>query len=126
MPAALSIEIRREIVERRQKGETFRAISKELQVSYEGVRGIWRHWNKYGRLDPNYEACAQRGIRYSERVYEHAIEMKKAHQRWGAMVIRIQLCDEFSEAEVPQIRTLQTWFRQAGVNRSPALRQKKS
>ena len=126
MPAATSLELRQDVVERHQKGETFRSMVDDLPIAYETARHIWQHWQKYGHLEPNYGACAQAGIRYPQVVYERAIAMKQAHPRWGAMVIRIHLCDEFAEKDVPKIRTLQSWFRQAGVNRSPSVRQKKS
>lgn len=126
MPAALSMEIRQEVVSRREEGESFVKIANELAISYDGARQIWRHWQKYKQLEPRYEACSRRGIRYMQAVYERAIELKQVHQKWGAQVIRIQLCDEFEDKDVPQIRTLQSWFRQAGVSQTANVRQKKS
>lgn len=125
MPAALPISTRKAIVERRQQGETFRSIAEELRVSYEGVRHIWQHWQTQGRLEPRYEACGRPGIRYSQAVYEQAIELKRRHRRWGATVIRVQLCEVFEETAVPQVRTLQSWFRQAGVNLTASQTQQK-
>jgi urease accessory protein UreF len=39
MPAALGIEIRQEIIERRQQGQSFRRIAAEMKQSYDTVRG---------------------------------------------------------------------------------------
>lgn len=123
MPAALPIEIRQEIVERRQRKESFRQISEETKVSYATVRAIWQHWENHKRLTPRYEACSQPGPRKPRGVYDQALEMKREHRRWGAVVIRLKLLEEFAEEDVPAERTLQNWFRQAGLNRPPATQQ---
>lgn len=124
MPAALGIEIRQEIVERRQQKQSFRAIAAEMNVSYDTVRGIWQHWQAHGTLKPNYAACRHPGPRYDEAIYGEAIEMKRAHPRWGAMLIRLKLEDQYDGMDLPSVRTLQNWFRQAGVNRTPATQRK--
>lgn len=117
MPAALRLEIRHEIVERRQRGESFRAIAETMQLAYDTVRGIWQHWQRHGTLQPNYGACSHPGPRKKRAVYEAAIAMKSTHRRWGAQVIRLKLQEQFEEDDLPSVRTLQVWFRQAGVNR---------
>lgn len=120
MPAALGLEIRKEIVQRRDKGETFRAIAEEMSLSYDTVRQIWRHWETHGQLAPNYKACSHPGPRKPREVWEAALKLRQAHPRWGAMVIRLRLLDHFEASDVPSERTLQNWFRKAGLNRTPA------
>lgn len=117
MPAPLAIEIRREIVKRHQEGETLKAVSEEMMLSYETVRKIWRHWRKFGKLSANYEQAKKRGTRRYTHVYEEAVEMKRCHPRWGAHLILLKLEEVYEE--LPSVRTLQRWFRQAGVSRSP-------
>lgn len=117
MPAALPIHLRTDIVQRRQTGMTFRTIARELQLPYASVRQIWRHWQERGTLQPNYAACRQTGPRKPVAVYQAAIAMKQQHPRWGALLIRLELMKTFAQAVLPAERTLQTWFRQAGVNR---------
>jgi transposase len=124
MSAALGIEIRQEIIERRQQGQSFRRIAAEMKQSYDTVRGIWQDWQAQGTLKPNYEACPHPGPRYDEALYVEAVEMKRAHPRWGAMVIRLKLQDQYDDAALPSVRTLQSWFRKAGVNRTPATQHK--
>lgn len=119
MPAALPIPVRREIVERRSRGESFRHIAREMDLSYDSVRAIWRHWKRYDQLAPNYEACRKPGPRKPGVVVERALEMKREHARWGAGLIRLLLRDEFEVQEVPSERSLQRWFRQAGLGRVP-------
>ena len=123
MPAALPIPIRKEIVERRHRGESFRQIAREMELSYDSVRAIWRHWEAQGSLTPNYEACRRPGPRKPQAVVERAVQMKREHRRWGAGLIRVLLRDEFEGEAVPSVRTLQRWFRQAGVGRTPSKQQ---
>jgi hypothetical protein len=52
-------------------------------------------------------------------VVERAVQLKKEHGRWGAGLIRLMLRDEFEADEIPSERSLQRWFRQAGVGRAP-------
>ena len=119
MPAAKPLHIRQEIVDRREQGESFRSISDEMKLSYDSVRQIWQHWQTHQQLEPNYDACSHPGIRKPQAVWERALALKQEHPRWGAVLIRLHLEDEFGADDLPGERTLQTWFRKAGVNRSP-------
>ena len=119
MPAAIAIGIRREIVERREKGESMASIARELSMPYVTVRGIYQHYQDNGKLEPNYERCGQPGIRKDQAVYEAAVEMKRQHPRWGAGLIWVELSEHFDEAALPSIRTLQRWFKRAGVAAPP-------
>lgn len=113
MPAATSLKIRQEIVQRYQTGETFVSISHDLGVSYGTVRNIWRRYQQTGHLSPNYEACSQSGIRKNQAIYEHATALKAEHPTWGAGLIWVELADEFPEKDLPSERTLQRWFHRA-------------
>ena len=126
MPAALPIEIRQEIVERRQRKESFRRISEEMKVAYATVRAIWQHWEKHNQLAPRYAACSRPGPRKPRAVYEAALAIRRKHPRWGAVVIRLRLLEQYEEKDVPAERTLQSWFRQAGLSRTPVTQQTKS
>ena len=125
MPAATTIEIRRQIVERRCKGEALSAIGRELGMSYNTVKKIWGHWRKYGKLAPNYEKAREKGKRKYQTVYEEAIEMKRQHPKWGGQLLRLELTTSYAEKDLPSVRTLQRWFKEAGVNRSATVRQSK-
>lgn len=125
MPAAKPLHIRQEIVTRRERGETFVAIAATMQLSYDTVRNIWRHWQAHGRLQPNYEACSQPGPRKAREMWETALTLKREHPRWGAVVIREHLKAQFTD-NLPSERTLQVWFRQAGLNRTSRVQRRKS
>ncbi len=119
MPAALPIPVRKEIVERRSRGESFRQIARVMELSYDSVRAIWRHWKRYDQLGPHYEACRKPGPRKPEDVVTRALALKRGHARWGAGLIWLLLGDEFDAQDLPSERSLQRWFRQAGLGRAP-------
>lgn len=117
MPAALSIRERQAIVEMREQGHRFRKIAEELKRDYETVRKIYHCYVRTGQLEPSYDKCRQQAIRSREAVYERAIELKQAHPKWGAGLIWVELAEDFAEADLPSKRTLQRWFRRAGVQK---------
>lgn len=115
MPKPIPVAIRRQIVERRQKGEKLVQIAKALDMPYESIRNVWRLYRKAGRIQPNYAACGKRGVRCSQRVYRAAIFLKRLHPSWGAGLIRQVIIDKWSDEAVPHARSLQRWFRQVGM-----------
>jgi hypothetical protein len=86
-----------------------------LDLYYGTVRNIWYHYQRTGHLIPNYEACAQSGVRKGQAIYERAVALKRLHPSWGAGLIWVELADEFRETELPSERTLQRWFHRAGL-----------
>jgi transposase len=115
MPAALPLSMREEIVRRRQHGETFRQIARELKVSYAATRRIWARFTQEGDLKPHYDRCRPPEVRKAAELHKRAVELKESHPRWGAGLIRLELSEEFQSQELPSERTLQRWFRRAGV-----------
>lgn len=77
-------------------------------------------YRREGRVQPNYGACGQRQVQASARVYRGALWLKRAHPTWGAPLIRQLLQEKWSAEKVPHARTLQRWFRQAGVQIQPS------
>lgn len=124
MPVAIGLKRRKEIVERREAGETFASIARDLGMYYGTVRTLWQHYQRTGQLSPSYEACAQGGIRKEQAIYERAVALKGSHPRWGAGLIWVELAEAFDEQQLPSERTLQRWFHRAGlVERKGADRQ---
>jgi hypothetical protein len=113
------MRLREEIVTRRQVGESYASIARELSLPYVTVRQVYRHYEKSGQLTPHYDRCRHTEVRSDRRVYERAIQMKRAHPSWGAGLIWVELAEEFAEAILPSLRTLQRWFRQAQVQTPP-------
>jgi len=124
MPGPIENQIREAIVRRHQKGETLRSISEELQLSYETVKHLWQHWLKTGHIEPSYERAKIRGTRLYSEVYEQVVQLKREHPRWGAALIQVEL-QRNGFKPLPSVRTIQRWFREAGVNRSGNVRQQR-
>ena len=120
MPSALSQSIRRKIVERRQGRESLAQIARDFNISYASVSRIWYRFKAEGRLTPRYDRCSHTEIRKSPVLYERAVLLKQTHPGWGAGLIRLELANEFEEIELPSQRTLQRWFRRAGVAVKPS------
>lgn len=115
MPAATPMVEREEIMRRQQAGERYTQIADEMRLPYMTVRGICKHYERTGKVQPNYEACAKPGVRKDSAIFERAIQLKQAHPRWGAGLIWVELAEAFAESQLPSERTLQRWFHRAGV-----------
>lgn len=124
MPGPIENQIRETIVRRHQSGETLRSISEELKLSYETVKHLWQHWLKTGHIEPNYERAKIRGTRQFQAIYGQVIQLKRDHPRWGAQLIQVEL-QKAGITALPSVRTIQRWFREAGVNRSTSIQQQR-
>ena len=62
------------------------------------------------------------GTRYQE-VYPDAIEIKRQHPAWASQTIRLELKNRHPNADLPSVRTLQRWFKQAGINSAAKVKQ---
>jgi len=115
MPAATPLKQRQEIVKRHAAGASLAQIAREMPLSEATVRNIWRFYAKNQKLEPNYAACAKTEPRKAPEIYQRAIELKRAHPRWGAGLIWVELAEDFAEVDLPSERTLQRWFHRAGL-----------
>lgn len=120
MPTAIAISVRQTIIERRQQGEKFTQIARELKLSYGTVRNIWRQFQSEGHLTPHYDQCRHTAIRKGAALYASAVQLKQLHPGWGAGLIRLELATTYPTATLPSERTLQRWFRRAEVGASPS------
>lgn len=115
MPKPIAVAIRRQIVERREQGERLKTIAKDLSMPYESVRKVWRVYRQEGRIHPNYHRCGKTGVKASRRVYRAALWLKRFHPTWGAPLIGQVIKDKWETESVPNARSLQRWFIQAGI-----------
>ena len=109
--------IRQQMVELRTQGKSYRQIGEQLGQSPHSIRQICRRWRSGGiaGLAPSYERCGHRQIKSDTLVWRGAIYLKRLHPNWGAGMIRVQLQQRWSHLSIPSERTLQRWFRAAGV-----------
>ena len=115
MPKPIAVAIRQQIVERHQQGQSLAQIAADLAMPYPSVRNVWALYRREGRIAPNYQACGRAGVRASKRIHRAALWLKRGHPSWGAPVIRLLLQQKWPQEAVPHERTLQRWFRAAGV-----------
>jgi hypothetical protein len=101
----------------RQQGRTYAAVAAALKIKARSVRQIWTRYRRGGAagLMPDYQRCGHPGSRFPAALREAALTAKRAHSRWGAGFIRIQLAEQFPEQALPGTRTLQEWFQAAGL-----------
>lgn len=118
MGQALSHDIRMSVIKLRQSGKRFTEIAKDLSIGYSTCLNLWRRYQLKGEegLRTNYSNCGRQSIISEEVIYKQSLKMKKEHAEWGAQYILTQLEDLFPQAILPTSRTLQRWFRKAGLN----------
>jgi hypothetical protein len=121
MPQAIALPIRQVIVQRHQQGQSLGQIALDLGLPYGTVRKLWRRSRDAGEagLSPAYRRCGRRGPRGDARMIRAACWLKRLHPTWGAVLIGLILQRRWPDRLAPPERTLQRWFRRAGVNRPP-------
>lgn len=119
MPAAVPVPLREAIIDSHQGGESLGAIATRLELSYWTVRKLWRRYRTGGKagLKPAYARCGSRRARRTDKVYRAAIWLKRGHPQWGGGLIRVVIEAKWPTVQVPSVRTVQRWFREAGVAR---------
>jgi len=117
MPRAIPQPIRGEIVRLRQQGQSLAATAEGLGLKVRTVRALWRRYRQQGPagLTIGYGQCARPGPRFAEELHRAALALKREHPRWGAGLIRVQWPEQLPEQAPPGERTLQRWFRHAGL-----------
>jgi len=124
MGAALSHRDRLHIVEQKLNGKSLVHISEEQNFSYSTTCRIWRRFKKYGYqgLNADYSNCGPRAIKSSKKVYRCSIWLKRKHPKWGAPFILTILEERYPKEHFPSVRTMQLWFRKAGLSLPKAYR----
>lgn len=91
-------------------------IARQLQVDYDTLLGWVKRFKTEGiaGITLRYNRCGSRK-RYAEAVHTQAVALRKGHPAWGCSYIRLHLLKSFDAPEVPSVRQLQRWLRQAGL-----------
>jgi hypothetical protein len=116
MPAAIAVPIRQQMVDLQAQGKSYREIAQQLQQSRPSVRRICARYHREHTLVPHTQQCGHRGIRFERLIWRSAIYLKRRHRDWGGGIIRVLLQRRWPEHSIPSERTLQRWFRAAGVS----------
>jgi transposase len=117
MPTPLPFPLRQQIVQRHQQGETLGAIAHDLHVPPATVRDWWHRFRDQGEagLQTHYDRCGPKEPKAGPVLHQAALTMKREHPTWGAGLIRLALAEPFAGQRLPHPRTLQRWFRAAGL-----------
>lgn len=120
MPAPTAAPVRQAIVRRYQRGQHPGVIAQALGLPERTVRHLLyriRHLGEAG-LAPAYRHGDQPATQSAQQLRHQAVALRRQHPTWGAGLIRVVL-GRRRRAELPTERTLQRWFRQAGLGPAP-------
>jgi transposase len=119
MGRALSLPLRSQIVAQKQEGKTLVAIASELQLSYATVGTIYRRFKEKGveGLAACYQRCGRVATKSEDFMRRTSVWLRRLHRSWGAAFICLLLQQRYKEHKVPCERTLQRWFKAAGLAR---------
>ena len=126
MGAALSVSTRELIVNEKLSGKSLVDISQEQSLSYATTCLIWRRFKSKGfeGLAPDYQNCGPRQIKSSALIHRCSLYLKRKYPFWGAPVIRTILSERYPAEKLPSVRSLQVWFKRAGLSKPKFHREK--
>ncbi len=98
-------------------------VAEEFGVSVRSVRRLFARFDELGKdgITPDYEQCgANHPDKTPEALRVKVIRVRHEHPTWGAPLVRVMMQREKPRREWPSARTMQRWFRQAGLAPAPA------
>jgi transposase len=119
MPTAIALPLRRALWQRHHQGQSVAEIADALGLAPRSVRHLLRRFRAGGAnaLAPAYRGTAAAGPHAALR--REALQLRRQHEGWGAGVIRAHLRRRHPKRALPATRTLQRWFRAAGLGPAP-------
>jgi hypothetical protein len=113
--AAIDIHIRQAIISRKQSGESLKDISASLSLSYRTVVNLWQKYKQTGEenLASNYSQCGLHQSQQFANIKPACLSLKQLHSSWGAPRIYVALVKLYPQQALPNIRTLQLWYKEA-------------
>src|SRR6516162_7465242 len=121
MPRPLPVPARQAIWRRLQAGQDVPTITAALDLPPRTVRRLARRFRQAGpaAIVPSYEACGAATPKPAEALVQAAVDLRRGHPTWGAGLIRVVLHRRIPDRPLPTARTLQRWFRRAGLSPAP-------
>jgi hypothetical protein len=122
MPRPLPTPLRQAIWRRYQAGQDGPAIARALDLAPRTVRHLLDRFRRGdpALLSPSYDRCGAATPKPADGLVQAALDLRRQHPTWGAGLIRVRLRHRLPDGSVPAIRTLQRWFRRAGLSPAPA------
>ena len=122
MPPPIPVPVRQLIIQRAKQGQSAGLIASSLGLASRTVRRLVQRVRRQG---PNALATSYPRRPYSHppqfrALVEEALQLRRAHPTWGAGLVRVLLRRHYPAASLPAERTLQRWFRRAGLIPAPS------
>ena len=121
MPKPVPVPVRQKLWERAQSGETTAGLARAFDLSPRTVRQLLKRFRDRGpdALAPDYRRPDRLPHAYPAELREEALALRRRHPTWGAVLIRLALKQRRPKVAWPEPRTLQRWFRRAGLGPAP-------
>jgi transposase len=121
MPHPTPMPMRQLIVQRAAQGQSASLIAQCLGLVPRTVRRLVQRLRGQG---PSALAtsCPSRPYQHPPQVralIEEALQLRRLHPTWGAGLVRVLLHRQYPVDPIPAQRTLQRWFRRAGLLPAP-------
>lgn len=117
MGSAIAIGLRDQLISLKQQGHTLQQISQRLELPLGTVSNLSARYKQQGHLAVGYARCGPKQARSEALFHRASLWLKRLHPRWGAGLIRLQLGQRYGAQSAPAVRTLQRWFRRAGLSK---------
>ena len=122
MPHPIPLPVRQVIVQRAEQGQSASLIARSLGLVSRTVRQLLQRLRVQGNnaLATSYPSGSFPQTPRFRALVEEALQMRRAHPTWGAGLVRVMLHRDYPAAPIPAERTLQRWFRRAGLIPAPS------
>jgi hypothetical protein len=120
MPAAVPVPIRQAMFHRWQRGASAAELGRGFAIAPRTVRNLLPRWRERGEdgLAPDYRRPPEPDPADEHPARAPALLLRREHPRGGAGLIRVYLAGQ-GITPSPAVRTLQRWFRRAGLAPAP-------
>jgi hypothetical protein len=121
MPHPIPLPVRQVIVQRAEQGQSAGLIARCLGLVPRTVRQLLQRLRMQGQnaLATSYPSRDYPHSPQFRTLVEEALQLRRAHPTWGAGLVRVLLRRDYPAALIPAERTLQRWFRRAGLIPAP-------
>src|SRR5215510_5036767 len=122
MPHPIPVPVRQVIVQRAQQGQSASLIARCLGLVPRTVRQLLQRLRMRGQnaLVASYPSQPYPHASQFRALVEEALQLRRAHPTWGAGLVRVLLRRHYPADPIPAERTLQRWFRRAGLLPAPS------
>ena len=122
MPHPIPVPVRQIIVQRAQQGQSASLIARALGLVSRSVRQMLQRLRVQGKnaLATSYPSRPYPHPPQFCALIEEALQLRRAHPTWGAGLVRVLLRRHYPAHSIPAERTLQRWFRRAGLIPAPS------